>query len=86
MAPAPSQTALAPKRTVARVSRAVERPVDPGNDATCNHCSERVKFAARAHNRQVIANVYDDGKWQRVEHYHADCYGDAGQPWGAASA
>jgi hypothetical protein len=31
----------------------------------------------------VIANVYDNGTWIRVEHYHADCYDEAGQPYGA---
>jgi hypothetical protein len=63
-------------------SRAVIRVVDPGNSATCAHCGAQVKFVARAQMRQVIANVYQDGSWQRVEHFHADCYGEAGQPYG----
>ncbi len=63
-------------------SRAVLRPVDAGNSASCAACGNPVKFVARAQLRQVIANVYRDGVWERVEHYHADCYDDAGQPYG----
>lgn len=66
-------------------SRAVVRQVDPGNSATCVHCGTQVKFVARAQMRQVIANVYENGSWQRVEHFHADCYLDAGQPYGEPS-
>jgi hypothetical protein len=64
-------------------SRAVLRQVEPGNTASCTHCGAPVKFVARAQLRQVIANVYDNGTWIRVEHYHADCYDEAGQPYGA---
>jgi hypothetical protein len=67
-------------------SRAVERPIEAGNSALCAHCGEPVKFVARAHLRQVIANVYVDGTWARVEHYHADCYELAGKPYGDASS
>jgi hypothetical protein len=49
-------------------SRAVIRPVDPGNSASCARCGAPVKFVARAQLRQVIANVYTDGAWERVEH------------------
>jgi hypothetical protein len=42
-----------------------------------------VKFVARAQLRQVIANVYVDGTWDRVEHYHADCYQESGEPYGS---
>jgi hypothetical protein len=66
-------------------SRAVVRQVDPGNSATCVHCGTQVKFVARAQMRQVIANVYENGSWQRVEHFHADCYVAAGQPYGEPS-
>ncbi len=48
------------------------------------HCGAQIKFAARSHPRQVIANVYDDGVWQRVEHYHEECYLEAGEPFGSA--
>jgi hypothetical protein len=63
-------------------SRAVVRPVDPGNSASCAQCGAPVKFVARAQLRQVIANVYTDGAWERVEHYHEECYDEAGQPYG----
>ncbi|HUZ44660.1 MAG TPA: hypothetical protein VMU63_09680 [Acidimicrobiales bacterium] len=66
-------------------SRAVVRNVDPGNSATCRHCGAPVKFVARAGLRQVIANVYRDGVWDRVEHYHEPCYADAGLPHGRAA-
>lgn len=72
--------------TVTRSSRAVERLIEAGNSAVCNHCGEPVKFVARQQLRQVIANVYEDGVWKRVEHYHADCYKDAGEPYGTAAA
>jgi hypothetical protein len=67
-------------------SRAVERPIEAGNSAICAHCGEPVKFVARAHLRQVIANVYVDGTWHRVEHFHAECYGSAGAPYGEAAS
>lgn len=65
-------------------SRAVERAVEPGNAANCAHCGAPVKFQARVQHRQVIANVYVDETWDRVEHYHAECYREAGAPYGAA--
>ncbi len=67
------------------ISRAVLRQVEPGNTANCAHCGAPIKFAARSQQRQVIANVYQDGAWVRVEHYHADCYDLAGQPYGEAA-
>jgi hypothetical protein len=63
-------------------SRAVLRPVEAGNRAACAHCGQTVKFVARSQLRQVIANVYDHDTWLRVEHYHAGCYDEAGQPYG----
>jgi hypothetical protein len=63
-------------------SRAVLRSVEPGNSAVCTVCGRAVKFSARVQNHQVIANVYDGTTWLRVEHYHADCYDEAGQPYG----
>lgn len=63
-------------------SRAVVRSIEPGNSANCVHCGAPVKFVARAQLRQVIANVYTDGNWARVEHFHADCYGEANEPYG----
>jgi len=69
---------------VAAVSRAVVRRIEPGNLAVCAHCAQPVKFAAKMHLLQVIANVYVDGRWNRVEHFHAECYADADAPYGDA--
>ena len=66
-------------------TRAVLRPVEPGNDAVCAHCGSPVRFAAKSHAQQVIANVYVDGAWDRVEHFHARCYIEAGSPHGEAA-
>lgn len=66
-------------------SRAVIRSIEPGNSALCAHCGAPVKFVARAQLKQVIANVYVGDSWDRVEHFHADCYGDAGKPYGEAA-
>ena len=66
-------------------SRAVVRTVEPGSSAICAHCGAPVKFVARAQLRQVIANVYESGVWNRVEHYHAECYEAAGEPYGSAA-
>jgi hypothetical protein len=68
------------------VSRAVLRFVDAGNDALCERCQEQVKFVAKSKARQVIANVYVDERWNRVEHYHEACYFEAGEPYGLARA
>ncbi len=65
-------------------SRAVVRPVNPGNAAVCVACGERVKFTARERALQVIANVYVEGVWDRVEHYHLRCYEDHERPHGPA--
>lgn len=63
-------------------SRAVLRFIEPGSGAMCAHCDEPVKFKARIKAQQVICNVYVDGRWNRVEHFHADCYDTAGLPYG----
>ncbi|MCU1461008.1 MAG: hypothetical protein JWO37_1083 [Acidimicrobiales bacterium] len=65
-------------------SRAVSRVVEAGNSAICAECQTPVKFTAKIKARQVIANVYVDGRWDRVEHYHEECYDQAGQPYGGA--
>ncbi|MDQ1403471.1 MAG: hypothetical protein QOG03_1787 [Actinomycetota bacterium] len=72
-------------KTLMTQSRSVIRPIEPGNSAICTHCGTPVKFVARAQLRQVIANVYVDGTWNRVEHFHADCYVEANQPYGDPS-
>lgn len=63
-------------------TRAVVRGVEPGNDVRCVRCDKQIKFAARAHPRQVIVNVYIEGAWNRVEHYHEACYLEADEPYG----
>ena len=74
-------TLVVPPPTTGR-SRAVLRPVAPGSAVVCPVCGAWVKFAARVRRQQVIANVYVDGRWHRVEHYHPACYADAGEPHG----
>ena len=66
-------------------SRAVLRNVEAGNSALCAACGEPVKFAAKLRRQQVICNVYVKGKWDRVEHYHSECYAEAGEPYGSVA-
>lgn len=73
-----SSTKKSPKWT----SRAVIRDVEAGSTVDCAFCGERVKFQAKVRNRQVICNVYVSGHWDRVEHFHAECYTTAGHPHG----
>jgi hypothetical protein len=63
-------------------SRAVVRHVEAGSDAYCSACGDRVKFRAKVKQQQVICNVYVRGIWDRVEHFHAECYQEAGRPYG----
>ncbi len=65
-------------------SRAVLRTIEAGCSATCSHCGEPVKFRAKVKCHQVICNVYINGKWDRVEHFHAECYDLAAEPHGEA--
>ena len=44
-----------------------------------------MKFSAKTKLQQVIANVYVDQVWDRVEHYHAECYEAVGKPYGTAA-
>lgn len=73
-----------PAHPVARESRAVARAVESGSYVDCAWCAERVKFRARVRAKQIICNVYEDGRWVRVEHYHDSCYDTAGNPHGPA--
>lgn len=66
-------------------SRAVTRTIEAGSTAECAHCGDRVKFQAKIRAYQVICNVYTDGRWERVEHYHSDCYDQVGKPYGEAA-
>ena|SRR5436190_5602417 len=67
-------------------SRAVQRTIEAGSSAMCATCDEQVKFKAKTKALQVICNVYVDGKWNRVEHYHFECYSLAGEPYGTPAA
>jgi RNA polymerase-binding transcription factor DksA len=71
--------------TVTLASRAALRRVEAGNLAICAQCGQQVKFAAKQNRQQVIANVYVKGKWDRVEHFHDECYDLAGTPFGPVS-
>jgi len=63
-------------------SRAVLRTVEAGNSVDCMVCGERIKFRAKIRQYQAICNVYEKGKWSHVEHFHDECYVEAGQPFG----
>lgn len=76
------ETSYMTNTTAVGRSRAVIRVIEPGCAATCAKCEEAVKFIARVNGRQVIANVYEDGRWNRVEHFHEECYATAGSPYG----
>ncbi|OWY61241.1 hypothetical protein B7486_64830, partial [cyanobacterium TDX16] len=67
-------------------SRAVLRTIEAGSGDFCEHCGDQVKFKAREKLQQAICNVYVKGTWDRVEHYHAECYEAAGRPYGEAEA
>jgi hypothetical protein len=45
-----------------------------------------VKFQAKVRKQQVICNVYVGGRWDRVEHFHAECYDASGEPYGSPNA
>jgi hypothetical protein len=77
---------LAPSAGTVAQTRAIVRFVEPGSIVDCATCGSQVKFSARAKVKQVICNVYTDGRWARVEHHHLDCYEAAGDPHGAADA
>lgn len=63
-------------------TRAVLRDVEPGSTIDCIHCGERVKFQAKMRHKQVICNVYEGDRWNRVEHFHEPCYYEAREPHG----
>lgn len=71
-----------PAEPVQKESRAVQRLIEAGNYVDCVHCGDQVKFQAKVRTYQIICNIYTDGKWDRVEHYHFDCYEQAGSPFG----
>ena len=67
-------------------SRSVLRMIEAGSSAICVTCDDQIKFRAKVRANQVICNVYVDGKWDRVEHYHFDCYDVAGKPYGESAS
>ena len=87
---AATATATRPARRATRAkkpawkSRAVFRLIEAGSAVTCEACGEHIKFKAKIRAKQVICNVYTKGVWQRVEHFHDECYTGAGEPYGPA--
>ena len=87
---AATATATRPARRKTRAkkpawkSRAVFRLIEAGSAVTCEDCGEHIKFKAKIRAKQVICNVYTKGVWQRVEHYHDECYTRTGEPYGPA--
>mgnify|MGYP001473177776 CR=1 FL=1 len=79
-----TQSSTSEQTAFQRQSRAVVRDIDPGSEVKCVQCGERVKFKAKARGKQVICNVYIDGTWKKVEHFHLACYEEAGSPHGEA--
>lgn len=71
-----------PTSTKVRESRAVTRLIEAGSMAECARCEVVLKFRARQRDMQVICNVYVDGVWDRVEHFHPECYDESDQPHG----
>lgn len=67
-------------------TRAVLRLVQTGMDNICTGCHRSITWRAATQRREVICNVYKRGHWDRVEHFHADCYVAAGEPHGPADA
>ncbi len=51
----------------------------------CGFCRRMIvpRFTAgKCKTRFVLANIYHQGRWQRLEASHIDCYRQAGQPYG----
>ena len=68
------------------ISRATLRRIEAGNSANCVGCRQPITFSTKYRSStQVIANVYDEGVWRRVETYHSECYEHRGEPYGPAS-
>ncbi len=78
------RTAAVPVLGTRAVSRRFEeKDIRP----RCAFCGNDIGFRGthgrdRTKLRQIIANVYVNGLWNRVEHFHASCYDEAGQPYG----
>lgn len=65
-------------------SRAVVRDIEAGSSERCASCKERITFRSKHRAFQVIANVYVRKIWNRVEHFHLECYEKDGSPYGEA--
>lgn len=66
-------------------TRAVERPVIPGQQYDCSaECGDKIKFRARERRKVIYANVYSGDRWDRLECWHPSCYRKAGSPHGKA--
>jgi hypothetical protein len=64
-------------------TRAVERPVLPGQQHECAaECGERIKFRAQERRKVIYANVYEGDHWDRLECWHPHCYAKARRPHG----
>lgn len=64
-------------------TRAVLKEIVSGTDVACAGCGGRITFAPRKRSSQVVCNVYAGGRWARIEHFHEQCYAEAGEPHGA---
>ena len=82
----PIHLRMGKKTTATLGSRAVLRTIEAGSSAMCVTCDQQVKFSAKVKMQQVVCNVYVNGKWNRVEHYHLECYDQAGEPYGSPAA
>lgn len=75
-------TLIDSKTTSQCSTRAVLRDVEPGSTVDCIACGEQIKFQAKTRPKQVICNVYEGDRWNRVEHFHQECYHGASDPHG----
>lgn len=48
----------------------------------CDSCGEHIKRSGTPHPRIVLANVYTDGRWDRLDAFHPECYTAEGEPYG----
>lgn len=70
-------------------TRAHVRAIEAGAEDICpddrGGCGKTVKFLAQIplrYRRRVVANIYWQGKWNRIEVWHLLCYVAQGMPYG----
>jgi hypothetical protein len=70
-------------------TRSVVRMIEAGGEEICptgrGGCGERVKFSAQTPSKfrkKVVANIYWQSTWNRIEVWHLHCYGRAGYVYG----